>query len=129
LIPNSNQYPGPAWNALPWGLSVDGQAGGNSRTIPQGDSPDGQLNLGQGPHVQPPQPAYGQNDVRSILQALIGQMHGQSFDPGVRPQTGTPAGQPQPWDTHHGMVNAASNLAKFLAQQHTAGLRRYNGRH
>lgn len=37
--------------------------------------------------------------------------------------------QPAPFEQHHAMVGAAQNLARFLAQQHTAGLRRYNGRH
>lgn len=40
------------------------------------------------------------------------------------------AGQQLPlYQGHHEMVGAAQNLARFLAQQHTAGLRRYNGRH
>lgn len=38
---------------------------------------------------------------------------------------------PSPLSQHHEMVGAAQNLARFLAQQHTSGLRRfqYNGRH
>lgn len=74
------------------------------------------------PYVPP------QGIVQQLIQHIIQQGHPR-YEPGsIDVQRG--AGQQLPlYQPHHEMVGAAQNLARFLAQQHTAGLRRYNGRH
>lgn len=130
-----NQYPNLPRYTPP--IYVDGIGPGNTYTIPPQLTPFGRFheppNLDEiNPNTTPP--GYSiqrspQPDPRSRLQALISGLpdllqRGQI-------NLGSLQGVQQPFDQHHTMVNAAQNLARLLAQQHTAGLRRYqyNGRH
>jgi hypothetical protein len=93
---------------------------------PEGNPDANSGNVGAiaaGSHLNPGgpmRPAYGSGDVKSILQALLGQHTQENY-----PQRLPDRIHQQPWDVHHGMINAASEIAKALAQHHTGGLRRY----
>lgn len=118
---------------LPWfspQISVDSSTPGQSYTLPPQLTPFGRFHTpASQDEVNPgygvPQPAAP--DVRTRLQTLLAGAH-----PGVGNFLGDlHKAQPAPFEQHHAMVNAASNLARLLAGQSHAGLRRfqYNGRH
>lgn len=89
---------------------------------------------------QPYEPPQGvvQQLIQHIIQQGMGAPHQglHPSAPGSDIFTGNLPGLPHGghaqqlplYQPHHEMVGAAQNLARFLAQQHTAGLRRYNGR-
>lgn len=84
----------------------------------------------------------GVNPRAALIQALLGQAqnqqtpHSHPMIPYGAPQQGVPdlinslqgrQNQQELPMTHFNQVHMAQALARFLAQQHTAGLRRYNG--
>lgn len=127
-----------AWDSSPFTIYNDG-INGASYTTPQGDSLSGRLNPGY--PMLPPQPTAPQG-IRAQLQKLLmgipdlpRQAHQLPLHLGgvqaAAPSLDQAHQLPLNLQNHHSMVNAASSLAKFLAQQHTGTLRRfqYNGRH
>lgn len=91
----------------------------------------GQIARGMG-QLQPAQP-----DPRAQLLQMLTQMgHAHAMPMPLHPQypgsdifVGPGGYHGQPQNTHFSQVAAAHSLAQFLAQQHQAGLRRYNGPH
>jgi hypothetical protein len=115
---------------------IDGMNPGETQTLPGELTPYGRFHEPpeqQGnPYATPGNVgdiASGRNsgqaipDVRQQLQGLL-TSGGQMFSGGQGHSPFIPHG---PMGNHYHMVNMAQQLARFLAQQHTGGLRRYGG--